>query len=495
MGDMTTTMLPDAELNSTSMDTISKAGLMTIPGEIRNEIWRMLVTTSYAFKEPSSEADREAHYQLHPAILRVNRRIYHETRGILREGNMWIFLRIAVPKEPICYVDETAQLPVVSLSDSNEGLNETRKYYPDMDAHALDVVLYPEHISQNDNYNYQIMIMGPESMPYFLQLLFAMVYIHRSVQTPPRTMMEMHVGSPACFTGSRLQKEILEPFSAVRGFQTIKIKGNVDENLACSMMVKMGSNWECTTEILDLSETFLKRGDAAAAAGLAKAASFHYEQGSRFTFFAGQSYIDKFDVQADHVYNSIRIASMLNAFDVRLAKVLLKLRCYADVLYLWFRQDRSRPTATEQFQLSLCSALACLGLAESIRFGDIMRYLFSDGMYDYKVSHTGRGGIYTWHPRDVVPNELSMAETKDVMVKDLGELIMYCKEGEEGSLRRISTDEFSLFLRGQEEIEFPSAQDWLAIATKYEDRRKMWARNRSIVERFSIDEFLRGGLF
>ena len=496
MENMTTLMLPDTEVNSTTIDTISKPGLMTIPREIRNEIWRMLLTTSYAFKEPTNGGDREAHYELQPAILRVNRRIYHETRAILRAGNMWIVLCIAMPKKPICYVDETAHLPVFSRSGPSEDFNEIKQNCLGIDARALDVVLYPEHNFQNDDYTYHIMIMGPESMPYFLQLMSAMVYVHRSVQTPPRTKMEMHVGTPFCFTHSRLQKEILEPFLAVRGIQTIIINGNVDENFANFLMDKMGSQWACTTEILDLSETFLKKGDAAAAAGLMKAASFHYEQGSRFTFFAGQSYIDKFDVRAANVCNSVRIGSMLNAFDVRWAKVLLKLRYYADVLHLRVsvivRHGQARVTATEQVQLTLCSALAWLGLGESTQFRDIMSYLFNEGLYDWKVSHTGHEWTYCWHRRDVFPDDQSMAETKDAIGKDLGKLMKYCNEGEEGGLRRINTDGFSLVLRGQVEFEFPSARGWSAIATRYLHRRKIWARNRSIEDRFSIEDIPRG---
>ena len=437
----------------------------------------MLLTTSYAFKEPTTEGDREAHYELHPAILRVNRRIYYETSAILRGGNMWIYLCMAMPKEPICYINETAQLPVVSRSVHNEEVKEIKDEYICKEARALDVILYPEHNSQNNNYDHHIMIMGPESMPYFLQLMFAMVYIHRSVQTLPRTKMEMHVGTPFCFTRSRLQQEILEPFSAVRGIQTITIKGNVDGNFARSLMAKMGSQWECTTEILDLSEKFLKRGDAAAAAGFTKAASFHYEQGSSFTFFAGQSYIDNFDVEADHVYNSISIASMLTTFDVRWAKVLLKLRCYKDIQCLtasmFDRTGRLQANVTEKIQLMMCNALAYLGLGKSTRFGDVLRPPLRS-ILEYEVSPAGP---HTWHISDVFPSEHCMARNKKAMIEDLDDLAAYCKDGEEGRFRRIDTDGI---LPDREEIEFPTSQEWSATATRYERRRETWARNKSL---------------
>lgn len=480
MEDATTLMLPVTDLKTTAMNTIGKPSLQTIPGEIRNEIWRMLLTTSYAFKEPTSEGDGDAHYELHLAILRVNRQIYNETRGILVEGNMWIFLCVAMPKYPTCFVDETARLPVVSRSVRREGLHEIRNDYPSMNSHALKLSLFPNYTFRDGDCDCHTMIMGPESLPYFLQLLFAMVYIYCSFYAPPVAVMEMHVGRPACFTRSRLQKEILEPFSAVRWCNSVFIKGNVDEEFACSLMVKMRSPWESKTELLEFSDAYLKKGDAAAAAGLTKAASFLYEQGSQFTFFAGQLYIDEFHPQANHVYVPLDIASMLNAFDVRLAKMLLKLRCYADVQRLTAtvlaRRDQSRATSTEKVQLTLSCALVSLALGETARFSQIMRGLFR-GFCALGVFSTESGWTKVVRSDEVFPEKLSMVENKDATIKEFDDLVAYCKEGEVDGLRRMGTGGG---LPDREEIELPAAQHWSAIAAKYEDRRKTWARNKSV---------------
>lgn len=484
MEEMTTLMLPDKDLNATTMSTSSKPGLLTISGEIRNEIWRMLLTTSCAFKGPTSEGDREAHYELQPAILRVNRQIYNETRGILREGNMWILLCIATPKKPVCYVDETAHLPVVSRSILRRVLIEIGNCYLGMESHALNVVLYPEYTCVEGNYDCHTMIMGPESLPYLLQLLFAILYIDRSIEKPPRTRMEMYVGHSARVAPSRLQKEILEPFSAARRFKFIFVMGNVDKDFAHSLMVEMRSPWKTTVKLLEFSNAYLEKGDAAATAGLTKAASFHYEQGSHFTFFAGQSYIDRLHVQGANVYHPICTASMLDAFDIRLAKVLLKLRCYADVQRLaasaLSTQDKDRPTTNEKVQLVLCCALASLGLGEDTRFIQITSGLF-EGICHPAVFPKGSGVKGLLVACQVFRDTLSIVKNKDAMIRELDGLVAYCKEGEKDSLRRINTEDG---LPDRKEIEFPVVQDWSPVAARYERRRKTRARNKSVLDRF-----------
>lgn len=317
MEDMYELMLPIADFSSTSINTTRKSRLETIiPPEIRNKIWRILLTTRVAFREPRSEGDGEAHYEIQPAILRVNRQIHEETRNILKEENMWIFLSIAMPKQLVCYIDETARLPVVSRSILSKP-KKISKCYLGMNTHALNISLSPRRILRDRDYDCHIMLMGLESLPYLMQLLFPMLYHHRAILTPSRTWVELHVGCPGYFTRSRLQRELLEPFSAARGFSNVHLKGNLDETFSTSLFVKMRSSWQSDTELLEQSEVYLKKGDAAAAAGLTKVASFYYEQGSNFTFFAGQTYLDNYHRQIEHVYLHPPIASMLNAIDIR----------------------------------------------------------------------------------------------------------------------------------------------------------------------------------
>ena len=478
MEDMYTLMLPDIEVNSTATNTTNKSPLLSVPGEIRNKIWRMLLTTAYAFKEPTSEGDREAHYELQPAILRVNRQIYHETRDILREENMWVFFSIGLPRKLVYLVDQTARLPVVSRGSPID-CDNIKDCYLGMDSHALNIFVDPEFNGHHSNNH--TMIMGPESLPYLLQLLFPMLYTHRSLPTQPRKMIQLYVGNPVCFTRSRLQKEVLEPFLAARGFWWLSANGNVDETFLSSLRFQMKRPFQLDTEVLDFSDDYLEKGDAAAYAGLAKAASFYYEQGSDFTFFAGQSYLDNNFPQVEHVYIHDGIALMLTVLDIRWASSLLKLRCYADVQRLVAsvlgRPKMSRATFTDKAYLVVCCALARLGLGQTERFSEIMRDLFRGRCY-LGVLSAASGPTHLGKTRKVFLGKCS-AVRKVAVMKKFDELVRYCNEGEEGDLRRIDTGGA---LPDREEIEFPVAQDWSAVPTRYERRRETWASNFSVAK-------------
>lgn len=61
-----------------------------MPGEVRNVIYRMLLTNHYAYQNESL-----ADPPLHPAILRVNRQIHEEAINLLHGENIWIIAEIA----------------------------------------------------------------------------------------------------------------------------------------------------------------------------------------------------------------------------------------------------------------------------------------------------------------------------------------------------------------------------------------------------------------
>ena len=225
-----------------------------------------------------------------------------------------------------------------------------------------------------------------------------------------------------------------------------------------------------------------EKGDAAAGAGHTQAASFLYEQGSDFTFSASQLCIDAHQPFLVHAYDVVPIASMLTAFDLRWAKTLLKLRCYADVQRLVAivlgrgTQTQSQITTVEKFHLILYCALASLGLGETDRFSQIMHALFQ-GNHDWGVFPTRIGSTADLSTERIFPNKRAVVRCKEVIIQNLDELVSYCKEGEEGNLRCVDTGDV---LPDRVQIEFPVAEEWSATATRYERRREKWARNSSV---------------
>ena len=70
-----------------------------------------------------------------------------------------------------------------------------------------------------------------------------------------------------------------------------------------------------------------------------------------------------------------------------------------------------------------------------------------------------------------------MLKRKRATIKALDDLVAYCKEGEKNDLQR---SDIEGVLPDRKEIEFPVAQEWSYTSAKYERRRRMWDRNRSV---------------
>ena len=66
-----------------------KPGFLRVAGEIRNKIYRMLLTNKYAYRPQT-----DTYAALHPAILRVSHQIYSEAINILHKENMWIIVEL-----------------------------------------------------------------------------------------------------------------------------------------------------------------------------------------------------------------------------------------------------------------------------------------------------------------------------------------------------------------------------------------------------------------
>lgn len=459
MDDVHLPTLPRAE-HETSISH-KPSPILSLPAEVRNKIWRMLLTTPYAFKEPISEAGGcEAHYELAPAILTVNHQIYNETHRILWEENKWICVCVSMPKTPLHYVADIVRLPVVSRSIFTH-THEMKTCYFGTQGHALDVFLSPVHGLPDHECNFSTMIMGPESLPYLLQWIFAMLYTHKSVTTPPTKEVQLYVGNMVCFTRQELL-ELLEPFWAVRGAELSFVMGNVNSRFASFMGAIMRRPFGHYTDILGFSEAYLEKGDAAAAAGHTKAASFLYEQGNDFTFFAGQSSVDQMQPIFRHVYESEEIGSMLTAIDIRRAKTLLKLRCYADVQRLVaavlsrLTQIPLPTTSVEKIRLVLHFALASLGLGHTGHFGQIMRGLFQGTACDLNVSPMPTGSMVHLGTQFIFGNMWNSSETENFIIENLDELVSYCNEGEEGDTRCV---DIGNVLPDRTEIEFPVAKE------------------------------------
>ena len=68
-----------------------KPKLLSTPGEIRNTIYHMVLTTQYQY---NVHFGHDGYGRLYTALLRVNRQIHTEAIDILHGANIWIVARI-----------------------------------------------------------------------------------------------------------------------------------------------------------------------------------------------------------------------------------------------------------------------------------------------------------------------------------------------------------------------------------------------------------------
>lgn len=241
--------------------------LLTIPGESRNQIWRLLLTTSHAF----DETDTEPQYRLEPAVLAVNRQIHEETRLILQEENMWIVLYVNELNWPECCGDDVPPLPIVSTKEPKFLI------FPALTIH-LDTS------GRNPRNTKSVLIMGPESLPILLHILHLLFCQSQYVQGCYKPWMNIALGSSRHFNHSSLRNSLLQPLACLRVGGRITFHGTVDKNDKAinEMETKMRSRWQSASEILDYTRIYLDKGDTADVAGSTKAAGNQYDFGYIF---------------------------------------------------------------------------------------------------------------------------------------------------------------------------------------------------------------------
>ncbi|MCJ1284008.1 hypothetical protein MMC26_003339 [Xylographa opegraphella] len=176
----------------------------TLPQEIRYEIYRYLLRTSYTLVDKP----RRQRYEMHPAILRVNRAISTEAKLVMEENDF-----------------------VVVRLDNNVGhvhpyLATWFKYVPRFERlparartqQALSVsILHAKECSVGIT----SILSDPEILEPLLQFLW------RSRPTSP-LIMRLHLGTKT----SRRAMALLQPFLKMHNHRTISISGTVDEKHA-----------------------------------------------------------------------------------------------------------------------------------------------------------------------------------------------------------------------------------------------------------------------
>ena len=332
---------------------VPTSGFLALPGEMRNEIYRMLLTTRYNFLLDESSRDPQS---LHPVILRVNRQINEEATNVLHGDNIWIIAQINSPQWP----DPNSIVPFVSRKDPS------CIRYP-----ALHVKLdLPHETTATES---TTLIMGVESLPFFLDELRRRSVLRRSgIDDLKAAGLTLRLYSSPFHSQPMLQSICLEPFTTVRGFGRFRVMGEPDPMgnwYRGDMMCRATSPFKDAEVVKDIGKGYLMQGDDAYSLGNCFAAFVYYGMGLVFLRHARKSLLSRTQAQ----YPSAQRAR--EEFELKTVRV--NIMAHSLRPFLAMGEDRNviavgRPstvysrflTKVEQVGVAFCKALS------SYRLGD-----------------------------------------------------------------------------------------------------------------------------
>ena len=336
---------------TTYVATSPKPSLLTLPGEIRNEIYRLLLTTRYnlpCYDKPTAQS-------LHPAILRVNRQINKEATNVLHGDNFWIIAQVNIHQ----WSEAIAVLPFVTKKDPSH------IRYP-----ALHVTLDP--LLETTATESTTMIMGVESLPFFIHKLRMS---GRSAIGGLMTVgLTLRLYTSPFHSQPKLQSKCLEPFTLVRGFGKYTVRGDPDPIWSWhreDMMSRATSPFKDAGAIRGIAMGYLAQGDDAYSLGNFITAYAFYEIGRVFLEHASKSLLAYIRTQAQYSHSQ----QAREKFEIDKAQGVLRAHTLRPLVAIHRHRavisackssklDPRFLTEVEQVGVIFCKALSCASLGE-----------------------------------------------------------------------------------------------------------------------------------
>ncbi|KAL9121800.1 MAG: hypothetical protein Q9187_001637 [Circinaria calcarea] len=351
-------IVADVARRSTTGAVSKKAvGLLDMPPELRNLIYQMLLTTEYTFKKVSVMTGHEAHYELTPAVLRVNKQIYREARNILYYGNLWIIVR------------------------GDEGIigkpGEIGRYLPKVCRSPGKVVMQPamciklSFLPSWQESKLVNVVMGEESIEYLIDCLWTRK-LRRTNQGISNYLRHIHIslslGRSKMCNRQQLQQRLLKPFFNVHGYGQVTLKGAIDEQFGRQLYRRLITIYPGTNELVYVGRGFLDKGDAMFAQGRFDEAYHNYCHAQKYTvhvpLYPGTVR------EAQFIRDSVTFTALR-----RMAKALLAMKL-CDRAYVFLRIVFSIPhdqlpyhaTPTERAKWHLLCGFVGIGLGNEALF-------------------------------------------------------------------------------------------------------------------------------
>ena len=295
-----TPICPAASMATSCVAASPKPYLLAIPGEIRNEIYRMLLTTRYNFPRDVSRSS----LSLYPSILRVNRQINQEATNVLHGDNLWITAQINVPE----WAESGVVVPFISRKDPS---------HVKFPALHVEVDLPRETTAAG----LTTLIMGVESLPFFLYRLRRSSSLRTSEHLRTADLTLRIYRSPF-YSQQKINSKCLEPFTLVRGFgkYSVMSEPNTVSTWEYEEMISRASSPVKDVGLIkDITRHYLAQGDDECSLGNYIMAYYHYRIGSAFVKDAGASLFSyrRTQTQLSHTQQA------RNMFDIETAQGVL----------------------------------------------------------------------------------------------------------------------------------------------------------------------------
>lgn len=297
---------------TTEASTTLNSRFMTLPGELRNIIYRMLMTNRYAYRE-----DLLKYGPLHIAILRCNRQVHREAMQILHGENIWIIAKVDARHWP-------SGLGVMRHL-SRKGTDAIQ--YPalriDLSMPLAENAPPQEHIT---------LLMAETSIPIFIQHLWRISYDENTEQDFRTMSLSLSLCETPFHAKSKLQSRCLEPFGRIHGLQNLSIRGQVDPACVEKIMAYNESGQKDMLQILHHTNVSIERGSEAYFAGESMIASIRYTYGADYLKHLLALRPGEAQTAGARTKDNDFLTMLLFKFDLHIIRASLQMGEYVDVL-------------------------------------------------------------------------------------------------------------------------------------------------------------------
>ena len=338
-----------------------KTNFFSLPGEIRNIIYKMVLTTPYTY-----DPVRRRFGKLETNLLHVSRKVRTESSDILHGANIWVYARIcaseadhtsfnnAVPRQPGIPPGLFRRMGPRTLSIKLEVRNE---------ANSGETSLKRGYL------------LAIQSMRLFVRWLWTVTSKDRIAAWKARTTTGSRIELPIrsshlsldlhkslFHSRTKLQETCLEPFALVGTLASIKIRGDIDPAVRQKLLKRMKSLFISAKSAIGIGNDLLRRGDIARRCGDHLEACNIFDHGHIFVYDAAEYLWATSKIGA--ATEEMRILSALrNVLRSRLARSLLYIGQFKPAKQIATDMiARFKLTDVDRLSLTVCKGCARLGL-------------------------------------------------------------------------------------------------------------------------------------